>query len=204
MRHALFTCCALLMAHVGSTQTIPPLTVTPPAAGHTMVHAAGMPLNDGALPPGMLTVRIVRGAFTADVPEQDVTVDLAGGKRETARTGADGRAQFAHLPVGAQVRVATAVEGQQLRSEAFVLPAESGVRVLFVVDDGTRFPVTADANVVQASALPLRTSAADFAGYSPRRVPSTGVLAIRIVFTVATLAAFAFVLFRQTTPRRRP
>jgi hypothetical protein len=170
-----------------------------------MVHAAGMPLNDGALAPGMMTVRIVRGAFTADIPGQHVTVDFSGGKRETAQTGPDGRAQFAHLPVGAQVRVTTTVEGERLSSETFVLPAESGVRVLFVVDDGSPVPVAeAAAPVVQASALPLRTSAADSAGNSPRRGASTGVLAIRIVFTVATLAAFAFVLFRQTTPRRRP
>ena len=79
-------------------------TAVPDSAATQMVRAAGMPLNDGALAPGMLTVRVVEGAFTRDIANQLVEVEVAGGKIETARTGPDERAQFAHLPVGRRVR----------------------------------------------------------------------------------------------------
>ena len=189
MQRTLFTFLALLVAGVGSGQSRAPLTTDPGAAGHTMVRAAGMPLNDGSLPPGMLTVRVVRGAFTEDLAGRAVTVDVGGGKQETARTGPDGRAQFAHLPVGAQVRVSTIVADRQIVSDTFALPAESGVRVLLVADDGMDGAATA-----QIATPPQ--------GTGTRHGRSTGVLAIRIFFTLATLAAFAFVLFRQTAPRR--
>jgi hypothetical protein len=169
-----------------------------------MVRAAGMPLNDGSLPPGMLTVRVVRGAFTEDLAGRAVTVDVGGGRHETARTGLDGRAQFAHLPVGTPVRVSTIVDDQQLVSDTFTLPAESGVRVLLVVEDGTdaAAPALNEAAPRASSALPPAQMAAPSLDTATRRGRSTGILAIRIFFTVATLAAFAFVLFRQTAPRR--
>lgn len=188
MQRVRLTCLALFAARICSAQSVPPATVDPGQARHTMVQAAGMPLNDGALPPGMLTVRVVRGAFTADLAGETVTVDVAGGRRETARTGADGRAQFAHLPVGAEVQVSTLVENRRLTSEAFAIPAESGVRVLLVVDDSP------DLSTSQTAPVPRPV---------PTRGPATGVLAIRIFFTVATLAAFAFVLFRHSAPARR-
>lgn len=101
-----------------------------PASG--TVRAAGSALRDGALPPGMLTVRVVRGAFANNLAGLEVKADLGGGQTRAALTGADGRAQFAHLPVGARVRVTTTAGGESLTSEAFDMPAESGVRVLLV------------------------------------------------------------------------
>jgi hypothetical protein len=203
VQRAVFTCCALLIAQVCSGQALPPVTTDPAAARHTMVRAAGMPLNDGALAPGMLTVRVVRGAFTANLADVTVTADVSGGSQEMARTGSDGRAQFAHLPVGAQVRVSAVVTNQQLTSDAFVLPADSGVRILLVADAG------ADAETVPSAAgawpalsVPVETIVPPADSAPARRGPSTGVLAIRIFLTVATLAAFAFVLFRQTVPTR--
>ena len=54
------------------------------AEPRTMVRAAGMPLSDGALAPGMLTVRVVEGAFTRDLAGQAVEVQVTGGKSERA------------------------------------------------------------------------------------------------------------------------
>jgi hypothetical protein len=194
----------MLVPIVVNAQSAPPVTMDPDAARHTMVRAAGMPLNDGSLPPGMLTVRVVRGAFTADLEGQLVTLDISGGKRETALTGPDGRAQFAHLPLGAEIRVSAAVENQTLTSEPFAVPAGSGVRVLLVADDGgadSAAALTSDA--LTAPSTPAETPSLRSASAPASRGPSTGVLAVRIFFTIATLAAFAFVLFRQSAPRRR-
>ena len=204
MQRVTLACLALFAARICSAQSFAsPATVDPGEGRHTMVQAAGMPLNDGALPPGMLTVRVVRGAFTADLAGETVTVDVAGGRQETARTGTDGRAQFAHLPIGAEVRVSALVENQRLTSESFALPPESGVRVLLVVDGGDAGAAVPSGSVSQTSALVAPMTSAAAGPVSTRRRPSTGVLAIRIFFTVATLAAFAFVLFRHSAPARR-
>lgn len=203
MQRVTLTCLALFAARICSAQSLLPVTVDQATARHTMVQAAGMPLNDGSLPPGTLTVRVVRGAFTADLAGETVTVDVAGGRRETAPTGSDGRAQFAHLPVGADVRVSALVENQRLTSETFSLPADSGVRVLLVVDDGAS---DASAAVTRTSFSQASAIAAPMTPPGPVPTgpgPTSGVLAIRIFFTVATLAAFAFVLFRHSAPPRR-
>jgi hypothetical protein len=191
-----------LLAHAAGAQSLPPVTTDPAAARHTMVQAAGMPLNDGALAPGMLTVRVVRGAFTADLSGQTVTVDVEGGRRETAQTGPDGRAMFAHLPVGSRVRVSALVENEPLASEVFALPADSGVRILLVVEGG-QDGAAAGSEAGSMPPLVMPASAVGPAGTgSSRSERSSGVLAIRIFFTVATLAAFALVLFRISRPAR--
>ncbi len=129
-------------ARAQQVQPVSPHATDPQASStdHGVARAAGMPLRDGSLPPGMLTVRVVNGSFSNNVTDVAVSVTVAGGKIERATTGADGRAQFAHLPVGGTVQ-ATAVTGVgALVSDPFDMPAESGVRLLLVIGDG---PVTA-------------------------------------------------------------
>ena len=82
--------------------------------GHVIVRAAGMPLRDGALEPGTLTVRIVRGDFSNNVPDQPVDLQVMGGQTLSGRTGSDGRAQFPHVAVGTQVKVTATVDGEVL------------------------------------------------------------------------------------------
>jgi hypothetical protein len=119
-----------------------------------MTRAAGMPLGDGSLAPGMLTVRIVRGDFSNNAADQDVTIEVTGAAAQTARTAADGRAQFVHLAVGASVRASATVDGQRLASETFTMPAESGVRLLLVAGDG---PATASGPAPGAGVSPSPT-----------------------------------------------
>ncbi len=188
----------------------------PETAATQMVRAAGMPLNDGALAPGMLTVRVVEGAFTRDLANQVVEVEVAGGKIESARTGPDGRAQFAHLPVGARVRAWAAVEGERLESDSFEMPAQSGVRVLLVAGSGVGASLAASGTSAagpgtwsggSAAALPPNhppiadASVALPTAPAPARNNSDGVLAVRAVLVTATIFAFGIVLFRR--PRRR-
>ena len=188
-------------------------TAVADSAATQMVRAAGMPLNDGALAPGMLTVRVVEGAFTRDIANQVVEVEVTGGKVESARTGPDGRAQFAHLPVGARVRAWAAVDVERLESDSFDMPAQSGVRVLLVAGSGAGAPVSgnsaslADADTWAAGSspalppnhppLPGTTAAIPAA---PTSTAGEGVLAVRAVLLTATIFAFGIVLFRR--PRR--
>jgi len=186
-------------------------TALPDSAATQMVRAAGMPLNDGALAPGMLTVRVVEGAFTRDIANQLVEVEVAGGKIEAARTGPDGRAQFAHLPVGGRVRAWASVEGERLESDRFDMPAQSGVRVLLVAGSGAGAPVSgnrAPAGTWAAGSSPVLPpnhpplpDAAAAAPAAPASASGEGVLAVRAVLLTATIFAFGIVLFRR--PRRR-
>ena len=154
-----------------------------------MVRAAGMPLNDGSLPPGSLTVRLVQGAFAGDLPGVTIEVELNGRETRRAPTGEKGRAEFAHLPIGAQVRARAIVNGDRLESEPFPMPAESGVRLLLVAGADAAGPTASTALTPAAIPLPSTTKA-------PR------VTAIQIVVFSLTILAFIFVGVQQW--RRRP
>lgn len=177
--------------------------VPAPAAAPHMVRAAGMPLHDGTLPPGTLTVRLVQGAFIQNLDDRLVEVEVAGGKIDAARTGADGRAQFAHLPVGGRVRAGTTINGERLESDPFEMPATSGVRVLLVAggDDGPAVAPAGHGSII----WPGATATAAVSSPPPRiagRVPAPGdpgVAAIRAVLATTTVLAFGAFLFTRRT-----
>jgi hypothetical protein len=208
MRTRLVLALTLTLAPAAASGQAPSLAPGASDPGHTMTRAAGMPLNDGSLAPGMLTVRIVRGDFSNNVPDQDVTVTLDGGKVERARTGSDGRAQFAHLPVGARVRAAAVVDGERLESDTFPVPAESGVRLLLVVGDG---PVTATGPApgsvpptaaAGAGAMTASVPAAPAVEPVPAGTPAAEggtdtILVIRVVLASLTVLAIALLFARR-------
>jgi hypothetical protein len=138
------------------------------SASH-QVRAAGMPLYDGTLPPGIMTVRVVQGGFSNDLPDQAVTVTVLGGRTEVQHTGSDGRATFGHLPIGSRVRAWAVVSGDRLESDLFEMPTESGVRVLLIaggagVEAATSWPIvtsTASPASAVASVTPMRPSTDD-------------------------------------------
>ena len=182
-------------------------------ASQQIGRAAGMALHDGTLPPGTLTARIVQGSFSGNVPGVRVTLEATGRASKEATTGADGRAQFAHLTVGTTVRVTATVDGERLESESIVLPAESGVRVLLVAGDqfvDTTKPgqVAELPAITTAPPLPpgTATPAADTtptAGASAT-APATadgGVAILRIAMITLTLLAFAAVAYGRLRAR---
>lgn len=174
------------------------------AEAQIMVRAAGMPLNDGALAPGMLTVRVVEGAFTRDLAGQAVDVQVTGGKTERAVTGADGRAQFAHLPIGAEVRTVAIVGDERLESNAFVMPADSGVRLLLVAGAGAGVAApaaSADAAgfaglAASAPVVPPPAALPD----TPPADPGSTIWMIRLALVLTTVFVFALFMLQ---PRRR-
>jgi hypothetical protein len=178
--------------------------------GEGASRAAGMPLRDGALAPGMLTVRVVRGAFSNNLSDQPVQVEPRDGAPMSARTGTDGRAQFAHLPIGRTVRVSAVVDGERLISDEFPMPSESGIRVLLIAGGGDATaggvfgqvpvpgPATGADAVVQDTPVPAA---------APASSTDSTVTVIRVLFAGATLMALAVVVGRMRHgPRasRRP
>lgn len=95
----------------------------------SLIHGRAIPAAD--LPTGTVTVRVVREAIGNNVVGQDVRV-TAGEATRTAKTDAQGRAEFGDLPQGAQARAEASVNGEQLVSEAFTVPTSGGLRVILV------------------------------------------------------------------------
>jgi hypothetical protein len=195
MKPSVFTLAALLIPGICAGQTTPDS-----AAGevpHAMVRAAGMPLRDGELPPGVLTVRVVRGDFSNNLPDQPVSVEVVGGATSTARTAPDGRAQFPHLGVGVRVKASAVVDGERLESELIEMPTESGVRVLLVAGGDASSPVGQPALNAALPPAPIPPAAASTAAAEPPS--STGVTVVKTVLACATLFAAAMFLWQRRT-----
>lgn len=195
MRRALMSF-ACLLASMNAAAGQSPEATDP--GGHQMVRAAGMPLRDGALPPGTLTVRLVRGSFDGDVIGHTVEVEAAGRSPLRARTGEQGRAEFAHLPIGVPVRAAAVVDGERLQSDEFTMPAESGVRVLLVTGMGsTGTPPLEAAAATPSSIEPMMAPVAQ-----PSGIFIDAATLVRVGVISLTVFAFAGVGLQQWRRRR--
>ncbi|MGH9371527.1 MAG: hypothetical protein ACRD15_08365 [Vicinamibacterales bacterium] len=95
---------------------------------------SGVPLPVGAVPPGTVTVRVIRGSFANPVSSQ--TVEITGTPEPLrAVTNDVGRAEFKGLASGARVRAMATVAGERLASQEFVVPAAGGIRLILVAAD---------------------------------------------------------------------
>jgi hypothetical protein len=90
----------------------------------------GKALPAPELPDSTITVRVVREAIGNNVPGQDVRI-VIGGTRRTAKTDEQGRATFSDLPHD-QGRAEVTVDGEELVSDPFNVPASGGLRVILV------------------------------------------------------------------------
>ena len=92
---------------------------------------SGIPLPDPGLPVGTVSVRVIRGQMTNNVPDQPVELRV-GDAVDVVATAAAGRATFAALTPGATVTAATDLDGIRLESQPFVVPERGGTRLLLV------------------------------------------------------------------------
>lgn len=92
---------------------------------------SGRPLPVADLPPGTVTVRVVKGSMTNVVVDQPVEL-FTGASSVTQKTNASGRAEFSGLAPGTTVKAVTTVNGERIESEAFKVPASGGTRVALV------------------------------------------------------------------------
>jgi hypothetical protein len=94
---------------------------------------SGRPLPDPAVAMGTVTVRVVRGGFDKNVPNQPVTFTIDGQSR-VVNTDAEGRAVVTGLRSGSSVQAVAVVDGERLESQAFNLGA-TGMRIALVATD---------------------------------------------------------------------
>ena len=95
---------------------------------------SGLPLPVTDVPPGTVTVRVIRGALTNPIAGHEVQlVGPATGLKGV--TNESGRAEFSNLPVGTRLKALTTVDGEQLESQEFSVPAAGGVRLMLVATD---------------------------------------------------------------------
>jgi hypothetical protein len=115
---------------------------------------SGLPLPVNDVPPGTVTVRVVRGALTNPVTGHEVQlIGPATGLKGT--TNESGRAEFANLPVGTRLKASTTVDGEHLESQEFAVPAAGGVRLMLVATDPAIAKGAAeDAKVAEGPAQP--------------------------------------------------
>jgi hypothetical protein len=95
---------------------------------------SGIPRPVDDLPGGSISVRVIRGDLSNNIPNQPVELHV-GDSVQTVKTDADGRAQFDRLPAGATVKAVTVVDGERLESQEFPAPGQGGIRLMLVATD---------------------------------------------------------------------
>ncbi len=94
---------------------------------------SGRPLPAADVPVGTVTVRVIRGGFDKDVPNQPVEFIIDGSARVVS-TDATGRATVSGLRSNTSVTAVATVDGERLESRTFVM-GSSGIRVALVATD---------------------------------------------------------------------
>src|SRR5436305_538549 len=95
---------------------------------------SGIPRPVTDLPDRSISVRVIRGDLSNNIPNQPVELRV-GGKTLTVKTDENGRAQFDAVPSGVSVTAATTVDGEKLESQEFPAPARGGIRMMLVATD---------------------------------------------------------------------
>jgi len=110
------------------------------AAAQSMADMSGIPLPDGNLPGGTVTVRVVGGSFSEPIVGVDVVLTAADGSERVARTDAEGRATLPGLTAGGQYVASAKVGDAELESQPFSVPPQGGVRLLLSNGGGEGAP----------------------------------------------------------------
>jgi hypothetical protein len=92
---------------------------------------SGIPRPVTDLPNRSISVRLIRGDLSNNIPNFPIELHV-GANVKTAKTDANGRAQFDNVPPGETVRAVAVVDGERLESQDFAAPAQGGVRLMLV------------------------------------------------------------------------
>jgi hypothetical protein len=127
---ALLGICGLLLALASS----PALAQDPPL-DHKGAMSAPLFVED--LPVGSVSVRIARPSMTEPIVGADVvgswTTKDGKANSVTVKTGADGRAIFAGVPISSTFGAKATIEGNALTTAQFTVPAQGGTRLLMII-----------------------------------------------------------------------
>jgi len=102
---------------------------------------SGIPRPVTDLPDGSISVRVIRGELSNNIPNQPVQLRV-GDKVLTAKTDEAGRAQFDKVTPGSTVKASTDVAGEHLESQEFQAPPRGGIRLMLVATDPSKAPAT--------------------------------------------------------------
>src|SRR6476619_2273183 len=100
---------------------------------------SGIPRPVDDLPKGSISVRLIRGSLSNNITGHPVELHI-GGKVQTIKTDAEGRAQFDGIPAGSTVKATADVDGEHLESQGFPAPAAGGIRLMLVATDKNAAP----------------------------------------------------------------
>jgi hypothetical protein len=129
---------------------------------------SGIPRPVDDLPAGSISVRVIRGSLSNNIPDHPVQLSVAG-KTLTAKTDDVGRAEFKGVTTGATVKASTDVDGEHLESQEFQVPANAGIRLMLVATEKA------------AAARPAVTGAVSI-GNQSRFVLEPGDEAVRVFY----------------------
>ena len=97
---------------------------------------SGIPRPVTDLPEGHVSVRLIRGQLSNNIPGHPVEMH-AGSKVITVKTDENGRADFSGVAAGTSVKAVAVVDGERLESEEFPWPGQGGIRLMLVATDKT-------------------------------------------------------------------
>jgi hypothetical protein len=102
---------------------------------------SGIPRPVDDLPAGSISIRLVRGSLSNNIPDHPVQLRV-GGRVLTVKTNDAGRAQFDKVEAGAALKASADVDGEHLESGEFQAPSSGGIRMLLVATDKSNGPAT--------------------------------------------------------------
>jgi hypothetical protein len=95
------------------------------------ISGIARPADD--VPQGGVVVRVIRGSFDHNVPNQPVEF-VVNGKSQSIKTDAEGRATLSGAPLNAHVKASTVLDGQRLESQDMTM-GPVGFRLMLVGTD---------------------------------------------------------------------
>ncbi|HWE30301.1 MAG TPA: hypothetical protein VHB97_19985, partial [Polyangia bacterium] len=147
---------------------------------------SGIPRPDGQVPPGTVTVRLIRGQLSNRMIGVDVGLAGADGKVTVQKTDDQGRATFSGLTIGATYQARSTDGVQDLTSQPIELPSSAGVRVMLVFaakpgeEGGQAAEGGEGAPAGGAPAMPTATNSSDGVAHPDKALPG-GTLIVRAV-----------------------
>lgn len=99
---------------------------------------SGVPLPAADLPVGTVSVRVIRGSVTNNLPGVDVEFQIDGTPR-VLKTDDGGRAQVSGLAAGTRVKASAVVDNERLETQEITV-GQSGVRFMLAAAAGVAPP----------------------------------------------------------------
>jgi len=156
---------------------------------------SGIPMPSGDVPPGSVSVRLVRGDLSNNIVGHAVELHI-GASVQTMKTDDNGRAIFSGVAPGVETHAVAVVDGERLESQPFTLPPTAGVRLVLVAGAGAAPPGARTGGASTEALAPPP------AGVAPGEVVFGGDSRIQIEFEDDTIEVFY--LFDLVNPASSP